>query len=114
MHSEGEGMKAEQQIQNAILEYLTARRIWGMRINVGAMAVGKRFLRFGIPGCADIFALYPVYDGRGFTPVWVEVKSNIGRLSELQKSFQMDVVQRGHQYLVARSVEDVKEFLKEL
>ena len=100
--------------QNAILEYLTARRIWAMRINVGAMAIGKRFLRFGIPGMADIIAFYPVYDGRGFIPVWIEVKSNIGRQSELQKSFELDVVERGHSYMLVRSVQGVEEFLKEL
>ena len=100
--------------QNAILEWLAAKRVFALRMNTGAMKIDKRFLRFGIPGMADILAFWPVYDGRGFIPVWIEVKSDIGRQSALQKSFEVDVVQRGHCYILARSVEGVEEFLKEM
>jgi hypothetical protein len=107
-------VKAEQQVQSAILEWLAAKRIWAIRMQTGAIKLDKRFIKFGVAGCADILAFYPVYDGRGFLPIWIEVKSNVGRQSELQRSFELDVIQRGHRYLLAKSVDDVEKFFKEL
>jgi hypothetical protein len=107
-------VKPEQQIQNAIMDWLSAKRIFALRMNTGAVKIENRLLRFGIPGMADILAFWPVYDGRGLLPVWIEVKSDVGRQSELQKSFEADVLERGHCYVLARSVEGVADFLKEL
>jgi hypothetical protein len=109
---------SEKLTQKAILEWLAAKRVWATRMQTGAVVSeykGKtRMLKFGVQGMADILAFWPVYDGRGFLPVWIEVKSDIGRQSELQKSFEADVLERGHCYILARSVEGVEEFLKEL
>jgi hypothetical protein len=114
IHWAGFMPKPEQQVLNAIIAWLAVKRIFAMRINTGALKMEKRFVRFGVPGMADILAFWPVYDGRGFLPVWIEVKSDIGRQSALQKSFEADVLERGHCYILARSVEGVEEFLKEI
>ena len=109
-------MKPEQQIQTAIMQWLAAKRIFAMRMQTGALQTSykskMRLIRFGVEGCADILAFYPCYDcNRGFIPVWIECKSNVGRQSELQKSFERDVLERGHRYVLAKSVEDVENAL---
>lgn len=109
--------KPEQLVQKAILEWLAVKRIYAMRMQTGAVVStykGKtRAIQFGIQGQADILALYPCYDcNRGVIPTWIEVKSNIGRQSELQRSFEVDVVSRGHCYILARSVDDVENALR--
>ena len=93
--------------------------ILAFRMNTGAVHSeykGKsRFMRFGVPGMADILAFIPTYlDGTlvGETPIWIEVKAPKGVQSELQKSFQKQVEDHGHRYAICRSVEDVEELLK--
>lgn len=99
-------MKPEQQIQNAILGWLAAEHILAFRNNSGAMKLENRFVRFGVPGMADIVA-YPYA-----AVVWIECKSSTGKQSELQRSFQRQVEAVGHGYVLARSVDDVEEALK--
>jgi len=57
------GRVKEADIQRLILDWLTANKIWHMRLNTGAMAgvhKGKKwFVRFGKPGMADILAMPP-------------------------------------------------------
>ena len=115
---------SEAQIQTQIIDYLAARHILAFRMNTGAMVSEykerKRFMRFGVPGMADVLAFvmersFPSY----FTcatfdaprPLWIEVKSATGKQSELQKSFQRQVEGYGHTYILARSLEDVKNAL---
>jgi hypothetical protein len=95
--------------------------ILAFRQNTGAMRAeykGKtRFMRFGVPGMADILA----FRSRGvdpngawcsyIEPIWIECKAPKGVQSDLQKSFQKQVESHGHRYIVARSLEDVLEIL---
>ena len=94
----------ESEIQRAILDYLASKGILAFRQNTGAMAGEyngkKRFMRFGVPGMADILAFVPV-------PLWIEVKTPTGKQSEYQRSFQAQVQAYGHRYILARCVEDV-------
>ena len=123
----------ESEIQRAILDYLASKGILAFRQNTGAMAGEyngkKRFMRFGVPGMADILAFVPVhtggwratqphkmlpgekyYFGDEITysqPLWIEVKTETGKQSEIQRSFQAQVEAHGHRYILARCVEDV-------
>jgi hypothetical protein len=106
-------------VLKAILGYLAARHILAYRMNTLAMptADGKRFIKAGVPGMADILA-FPNYiepvarKGFQFTvPTWIEVKSATGKQSDLQKSFQAQVEAEGHKYILARSIEDVEAAL---
>jgi hypothetical protein len=45
-------------------------------------------------------------------PIWIEVKAADGKQSELQKSFQQQVEEHGHTYILARSLEDVTAVIK--
>jgi hypothetical protein len=114
----------EGQVLNAILDYLAARHVFAIRMNTGAMVSEykgkKRFMRFGMPGMADILAFrnhprrYDAdFDGEvdDITPLWIEVKAPKGKQSELQSSFQERVEAEGHSYVLARCIEDVERFL---
>ena len=111
----------ESEIQRAILDYLASKGILAFRQNTGAMAGEyngkKRFMRFGVPGMADILAFTTThtgekdYWGKGeitySEPLWIEVKTLTGKQSEYQRSFQAQVEAHGHRYILARCVEDV-------
>jgi hypothetical protein len=45
--------------------------------------------------------------------LWIEVKSLTGSQTPEQRSFEEQVTAEGHGYLVARSLEDVLEYLGE-
>ena len=96
----------EAQIQQAILDYLTIKGVLAFRMNTGAFKVDNRFIRCGSPGMADILAFVPTGD-----PLWIEVKSDTGKQSTIQKWFQEMVESHGHTYIVARSIEDVQDIL---
>ena len=116
------GFMKESDIQKAILAWLAAKHILAFRMNTGAMAGEhngkKRFMRFGTPGMADILA-FPVFlkvctcdeERQQIFPTWIEVKAEKGKQSEFQKSFQAQVEEAGHRYILAKSVEDVDAIL---
>ena len=99
----------EADTQRLILDWLKAKRIWHIRLNTGAVKAsygGKsRFIRFGVPGMADIFAM--VYRRGQYFPVWIEVKSPDGRQSAEQINFREEVVMNGMCYVLARNLDDV-------
>ena len=107
----------ESLIQKAILEYLAARHILAFRMQTGSVMKSyggkQRRISFGTPGMADILAC-PQFlcDDGDWRPrfLWIEVKGD-GKQSELQKSFQAQVEEQNHTYIVARSIEDVAAVL---
>ena len=97
----------EHQIQNAILREFGTRtdlRIW--RANTGVARYGKRVVRFGVPGQADLTGILP--DGRRLE---IEVKSATGRQSTDQKNYQQMIERLNGVYILARSVADVERIL---
>lgn len=110
-------MTPEGAVLDAVLGYLQAERVPAWRLNTGAVKLDKRFVRFGVPGFADILAL-PTVSGlfKGFrckwtTALFIEVKAPKGKQSAEQKSFQRQVEDAGAEYLLARSVDDVEAWL---
>jgi hypothetical protein len=105
----------ESQIVRQILDWLAAEHIFAFRLNTGTFAgeyKGKKsFTRSHSlgAGAADIFALPDFRDGSGriITAWWIECKTEKGKLSPEQKSFAEYVQGLGHNYIVARSAEDV-------
>lgn len=118
-------MTPEGAILKSVLDYLAAEHVLAFRMNTLAMPTpdGKRFIKAGTPGMADVLAFpwtkqvlrattgnYSV-QATAILPVWLEVKASKGRQSDLQKSFQDWVETEGHRYAIVRSIEDVKEAL---
>lgn len=91
----------------ALVEVLKALRAhpavaWVERMNTGAARLGRRFVRFGFPGCPDV--LGQLHDGRLLA---VEVKGPRGRLRPEQKVVLTRVADAGGVAFVARSLRDV-------
>lgn len=117
----------ESGVLKACLDLLAAEDIWHLRMNTGAMKVGKRFTRFGRPGTADILAFPLVmlkcaateapsgsYYAHGIIePLWIECKSSDGIQSDAQKEFEQEVKDNLHRYLLVRDVDTLRDFLKE-
>lgn len=97
----------EREIQRCIIEWLSYRKVFFLRINTGAIKRDNRFFRFGLPGVSDIMAIVPQFSW--FAPVWIEVKTEKGRQSPLQVEFEKRVSGLGHIYILARKLEDVSE-----
>jgi hypothetical protein len=94
-------------VQSAILDYLDAKHVLAFRMNTGAVKLASGFVRFGVKGMADIIAFGNTRMPRLPRVIWIECKAAGGRQSEEQKSFQAQVEEAGHTYIVARSIDDV-------
>ncbi len=90
--------KRETPIQSAVLKYLALKNIWAIRLNVGGARFGNSYVRFGQAGLPDILASHPK-TGR---IVWIEVKSDCGRLSKEQLNFRKTAIEAGHDYILAK------------
>jgi hypothetical protein len=91
----------EGDVLRGCLDALAALRILAFRVNVGVVKIQSRFVRFGVKGMADVIS-FP-----GATVLWVECKTEKGKQSQFQKSFEAQVRSHGHHYLLARCPEDV-------
>ncbi len=99
----------ESQLQRLILGRLHAiDDVFAWRTNTGAMRVGKRVVRFGMPGQSDILC---IVNGR---LLCIEVKSESGRQSAEQITFAARVRRSGGCYLLARDWESVAAAVEEL
>lgn len=82
------------------------------RNNTGAQKIyspgGTRFIRFGMPGSPDIIG---ICKGRF---VGIEVKAPKGKQSQIQREFERNVKLFGGYYILAYSVEDALNVVKEI
>lgn len=96
---------SEHDVQSQILDWLKAKHVFHFRSNSGAMAgdhKGKRwYVKFGPKGGPDIFA---VIKGQ---IIGIEVKSDKGFQSQVQKEFEVEFTRAGGVYLLCFSLEDV-------
>src|ERR1700735_952353 len=94
----------EREIQRQILDWLKHKRIWSFRNNV--IAVGaeykgkKRFIRSGLPGSPDIYALRK---GQLFG---IEVKTKSGVQSRVQIEFETEFTAAGGIYGIVRTLDE--------
>jgi hypothetical protein len=92
-------MEKEKDIKKAILDYLRLLD-WFCWSNYQTMGSYK--------GVSDITA---TKDG---ITLWIEVKTKTGIQSQYQEKFEKDIKNYGGHYLIARSVEDVADYIEEL
>lgn len=83
-------------------------RIW--RQNTGKAMLKGRMVQFGVPGQADLSGIIAP-NGRRLE---IEVKSATGRVRPQQKAFGAMIEKMGGVFVVARTVEDVKDALQGL
>ena len=101
----------EAQTQKLIIQWLRLHGAWCLRINGGAMQVGKRFVRFtDTVGAPDILCCWPT-DGRGVL-LAIEVKRRGGKASPDQLAC-LDAIRRaGGLAIIADSLEAVERALR--
>ena len=87
----------EKQIENTIKKYLASLGVWYIKHHA------NKFTKVGVP---DILACW---NGKF---VAIEVKTPVGVLSELQKYNLKAISESGGISIVARSLQDVKEVIK--
>ena len=111
-------MNKESQIQRSIMDYLelleAQGKLWFVRANSGAFKTLRKdgsqgFVKTGKAGCPDIV----ICANRGQF-VGVEVKTPEGRLSPAQELTSRLIDELGAIYIVARSVEELKNDFKTL
>jgi hypothetical protein len=100
--------KAEREapVLHDCLKWLHERGIYCWRNNSGTLWANGQPVTFGYPGSADILGVLP--DGRFLA---VECKSPTGKQSDKQKAFEAKIVANHGVYILARSVEDLKNGL---
>lgn len=99
-------MVKEVDIQRSILNWLDSRKVFHWRSN--NIAVRNRTF-IGLRGVPDIICIIP-YRSCGLF-VGIEVKTKTGKQSEYQKEFERRCKEARGCYLVARSLQDVIDFL---
>lgn len=95
-------MPAEAVLQKLVIGRLN--RIDGVfvwRQNTGAFKVHDRFIRFGIPGQADVTGIV-----RG-KRLEIECKSQKGKQSPEQRLFEKRITEHGGFYYIVQQLEDV-------
>lgn len=85
----------------------TDMKIWRQNTGAAKTLDGKRFIRFGVVGCADISGII-----KGGIRLEIEVKKRTGQQRKEQKAFQRMIESMGGIYIVARSVDDVYNGLR--
>lgn len=106
----------EGDVKTAVLDLLAAERVFVLRVNSGDLLLtapngSKRLVKLAPKGTADILAIVP--DPRGaFMPLWVETKSSKGGMTLDQEWFRDDVIERGHSWILARSSDDVLDWIR--
>ncbi len=102
-------MKTESEIQKEIIEFLKSKGIfhWRSQVYKGTVKSGK-YLHTGVIGLADITCM--LKDKH----LYIEVKDYKGEQKTAQKAFQSMCNCLGHDYIVARSVEDVEQYFSEV
>jgi hypothetical protein len=101
----------EDQIEQACLQYLTAKKWFAFKFKDQALFANGRYRRakpFQINGVADAFASK---DGKH---VWIEFKTKTGSQSQSQKEFQKNIEMQGGNYWLIRSLDELKERLNNL
>ena len=107
--------ETEAQIQKAILQWGTYKKVLMHRINVIGTPVHKKDGSTGYrpstnAGMADIHATVMVEDIP--VSVWLEVKTKTGKQSPKQRQFQEAVEAAGGYYFIVRSIDEVDESLR--
>ncbi len=109
--------RKESQVSAGVIAYLHTRRdIFWWRANTGGTKYGDAYVKFGLPGQADIQGVQCLVDwpeghgtfrttGRFFG---IELKREKGgKVSENQEIWGVNVARHGGLYIVARSVQEV-------
>lgn len=83
-------------------------RYW--RVNTGAAATDKGFIKFGHVGAGDVEGILSPY-GKFFS---IEVKTKVGKQRDTQKNFERTCWSMGGIYLLCRGKDEVQPVINRL
>jgi hypothetical protein len=98
--------KCHTELVKSCLELLQMHGILCWKNHVGAVRMGKRFFKFGVPGLPDILFVRQSRLGG------IEVKTGTGRQSREQQVMQSRFEAQGCMYWVVRSIDELDSLLK--
>lgn len=101
-------MTPETKAKGEVQQYLKATGMFFLRLNSGVARVRGGMMHLCPTGTADIV----VFPSKGFAVGWIEMKQLKGIQRPAQIEFEEKAKAAGHPYLVARSVDDVQQWLK--
>lgn len=93
----------ERDVQNAILEWLSYKKIFHERINSGMIFANKYAVKGATPGFPDILVLFKSRF------IGLEVKTDKGKQNENQKNMESEIKKHGGEYYIVRSIDDVEK-----
>lgn len=110
----------ESNILKQITLYVSERGYIPIRLNSGKFYQGTlrntpeygeiltqlRHVMGTVEGTADLLVILD-----GGRVLWIETKTRTGRQREAQKRFQAEVERRGHNYVLARNLGDIKNYV---
>ena len=100
--------KSESTISKEIQEYLKSEGLIFWRNQSGQLKVKGGYMRFGINGLSDITVMLPG------SHLYIEVKTLTGKQRDAQEAFETACCMNGHNYMIARSVSDVRAAIEGL
>lgn len=104
---------SEKDVQKAILQWLRLHGAFAVRVNTGAVKVGKRLVRFNdTTGCPDILCCVPLPRGGRSVFVGIEVKAKGGKLRPAQAAVLDAINRAGGVAFVADGIEAVERALR--
>ena len=97
-------------IQKAVLDWLKANGIFAVRLNnIPVPTKSGGFRPVAMRGLADCHIDYPVHNIP--VSIWVEFKTEKGKLSIHQEEFQRRVSEHYGFYAIVRSIDDMESYL---
>lgn len=102
-------MTPETKLKGEVQDFLTVYGMFWMRLQSGKVKVRNGWMQLCPTGTADLV----VFPKNGFGVGWIELKQLKGTQQQSQVDFQAKAEAAGHPYLVARSVDEVEQWLKE-
>lgn len=102
-------MTPETKLKGEVQDLLTVYGMFWMRLQSGMVKVRGAWMHLCPTGTADLV----VFPNKGFGVGWIEVKTLKGPQRKSQEEFQAKAEAAGHPYLIARSADDVANWLKE-
>ena len=104
---------SESIVQKAVLDWLKANGIFAVRLNnIPVPTKSGGFRPVAMRGLADCHVDYPIH--KIPVSIWIEFKTEKGKLSEHQEAFRDQIENFNGFYSVVRSIDDMEKCLQDV
>lgn len=95
----------EADVKLAVQQWLERAGYFWLRIQSGKVRVKRGYMQLCPEGTADLVVFH---DGK---TCWIEMKADKGKQKPSQMIFEAKAKAAGHSYIIARSLDEVRDFL---